>query len=688
MGVLRWLFSSGDFMAHQYCYLRNPVMIRLHYWSDLLIGLAYVAISVTLVYLVRRGRRDIPFHWMFLAFGAFIIACGGTHFMEIVTLTNPLYWLAGSVKAATAMASVATALALPPLVPRALHLVRAARLSDDRKAELEIANTALQKEIQERRRAEAEVRELAVKLDARVVQRTAELARANEDLAELAAIVQHSRDAIFSWSLDGVIKSWNPAAERVFGYPSEEMIGRNIVRLVPDDRRAELEELIDRVRAGGQTEPFETVRIRNDGTRIDVLLSVSPVKDGGGQIRSASVIARDITEQKRSEEQLRRVQKLESLGLIAGGVAHDFNNLLVGILGNASLAMESLPPSNPNHVLLDNVVKASERAAHLTQQLLAYAGKGRFISEKVDLSQLVREISSLIQTSIPKTVHLRMDLEDNLPVVEADPGQLQQVIMNLVINGAEAIGESPGVVLVTTASQGVDEAYIQQNFADETLVQGRYVALEVHDSGCGMSEALRAQIFDPFFTTKFTGRGLGLSAVIGIIRSHKGAIRVYSEPGKGSTFKILLPAVEGLPQPAQLESLREALSGTGLILVVDDEELIRKTAQSALERYGYSVLTANDGQEAVELFRERADEVKVVLLDMTMPVMGGEEAFRQIRVLRPNARVIVSSGYNEVEAIRRFTAKGIAAFIQKPYTAAKLARIVKGAMEMKQGIKT
>jgi len=684
MGVLSWLFSSNKFLAHQYCYLRNPALIQLHLWSDLLIGVAYVAISLTLVYMVRRGRQDIPFHWMFLAFGAFIVACGGTHFMEIVTLTNPLYWLAGSVKAVTALASVSTALALPPLVPRALRLVRAAKLSDDRQAELEITNTALQQEILERRRAEAELRELADTLDARVRERTTELARANEKLAEQAEIVQHSHDAIFSWSLDGTINSWNPAAERVFGYPAVEIVGCNIALLVPTDQRSELGQLIDRVRAGEPTESLETIRTRKDGIIINVHLTVSPLKDAFGQIRGASVIARDITEQKRSEEQLQRVQKLESLGLIAGGVAHDFNNLLVGILGNASLALESLPPSHPDHVLLDNVVRASERAAHLTRQLLAYAGKGRFVSEKVNLSHLVRDISSLIQTSIPKSVQLRMELHNNLPVVDADPGQLQQVIMNLVINGAEAIGEHTGVVLVTSAVQRVDEAYIRQNFAGESLEEGTYVALEVHDSGCGMTEEVRARIFDPFFTTKFTGRGLGLSAVIGIIRSHKGAIRVYSEPGKGSTFKILLPAAEGQPKEAQLVSLQEELRGTGLVLVVDDEELIRQTAKAALERYGYAVLAAEDGQRGVDLFRKHMNEVKAVLLDMTMPVMGGEEAFRLIRLLCPTARVIVSSGYNEIEAIRRFTSKGIAAFIQKPYTAASLARILKLAIESEQ----
>ena len=681
MDIFKWLLDTGGFMSHGHCYLWNPGLVRLHVLSDVSIGIAYIAISLTLVYLVRRSKRDIPFHWMFLAFGTFIIACGATHLMEVWTIWDPVYWLAGSIKLLTAMASVTTAFALPPLVPKVLTLIRAAKLSEERKEGLEAANAALQREVAERKHAEEQVRRLNEELEAKVLERTNALVRANEALAEKAAIVEHSNDAIFGMALDDTISSWNPAAERVYGYTNEEVIGRSSSILLPAEHSQELHRVFGKLRAGERIEPFETVFLRNGGDLIDVHLTISPICDASGAIVGASVIGRDITERRRTERQLRETQRLESLGLIAGGVAHDFNNLLVGILGNVSLSLDVLDTANPAKPLLQNAVLASERAAALTRQLLAYAGKGRFITEKIDLSQLVREISELVQTSIPKTVQLRLELSDKLPVVDADPSQMQQLIMNLVINGAEAIGEGRnGSVLVTTDLQEVDEAYLRNNFAGERVAPGTYVSLEVHDTGIGMDKATIARIFDPFFTTKFTGRGLGLAAVLGIVRGHKGTIRVYSIPQKGSTFKVLLPVAHGQVLARPADDLHEALRGTGTILVVDDEEIVRNTARAVLQRFGYDVLVAPDGASGLEVFQKHADGISAVVLDMTMPGMSGEETFRSMRGIAPRVCVLLSSGYNEVEAIRRFTSKGFAGFVQKPYTGTQLARILKRAL--------
>ena len=385
-------------------------------------------------------------------------------------------------------------------------------------------------------------------------------------------------------------------------------------------------------------------------------------------------VIRDITERKQFDQQLRHVAKLESLGVLAGGVAHDFNNLLTGILGNASLASEMVAPENPARQMMRDVVEGSERAAQLTRQLLAYAGKGRFVIEPLNLSALVRQISNLIRTSIPKNVQLRLDVADDLPPISGDASQLQQVVMNLVINGAEAIpAEEAGTVLVRTRVQHVDEAYIRSTVLSEHISPGQYVLLEVHDTGAGMAPDIMDRIFDPFFTTKFTGRGLGLAAVLGIVRSHKGALKVYSTPGQGSTFKTLFPITGGVTGAAPAQAVHSERRITGLILVVDDEAIVRKAAQAALERYGFTVVLAENGTAAIGLYRNRAAEIAAVVLDLTMPGVSGEETLRQLRSIRSNVKVILSSGYNEVEVINRFIGKGLAGFIQKPYTAMALA---------------
>lgn len=387
-----------------------------------------------------------------------------------------------------------------------------------------------------------------------------------------------------------------------------------------------------------------------------------------------------LDERVRNEARLRETQKLESVGILAGGIAHDFNNILTGVLGNASLALDDVPPGSDLAMRLKDVVNATERAAQLTRQLLAYAGKGRFVIELLDLSHQVREISSLIQTSIPRTVQLRLELAESLPCIEADAAQIQQVVMNLVINGAEAIPEGqPGTVSITTGVQDVDDAYIETTVPGNEIERGRYVTLEVHDSGTGMDADVMGRIFDPFYTTKFAGRGLGLAAVRGIVRGHKGAIKVYSTPGRGTTFKLLFPA--SLKEKAPDNTTEAAsLKGSGTVLVIDDEEIVRRTVKVALQRFGYDVILAEDGRQGVEAFRQAAGRVGVVLLDMTMPVMSGEETFRELRMMRPDIKVILSSGYNEVEAIRHFTGKGLAGFIQKPYTSVRLAEAVRAVL--------
>jgi PAS domain S-box-containing protein len=368
--------------------------------------------------------------------------------------------------------------------------------------------------------------------DERLAELNAESARRESEqglAAQLRAIVESSDDAIFSEDLSGSITSWNRAAENIFGYTAEETIGKPISVLTPSERTREEAEMIALIRSGGRVKPCETIRKRRDGSQIHVALTISPIYKNDGGLAGASYIARDITEHKQFEQRLTQTQKLESLGVLAGGLAHDFNNLLTGIMGNASLAMQ-MPTREAAQARIVEVLSASERAALLVSQMLAYAGKGAFVIEQLDLSQQIREIVPLIRASMANSVQLDMQLADRLPPIAADRSQMQQLVMNLIINAGEAIGEQPGVIAIVTGT---------------SVSRGeRRVVFEVNDSGCGMDDATKARIFDPFFTTKFTGRGLGLAAALGIIRAHRGEISVESAPGRGSIFRVVFPACE------------------------------------------------------------------------------------------------------------------------------------------------
>jgi len=506
--------------------------------------------------------------------------------------------------------------------------------------------------------------------------------RAEDELREQAQLLDLAHDAILALDRRGRICFWNRGAEQMYGYSRDEALGMVAHELLQTQSPDPLHEVERMVVDRGHWEG-ELTHTRKDGSRLVVSTRWAARLGASGEHLGWLEINTDITERRRIEEQLRHTQKLESLGVLAGGVAHDFNNLLTGILGNASLALDRIQEPNPHRELIEEVMRAAERAADLTRQLLAYAGKGRFVMRNVDLAALVKEMSGLVQTSIAKRVQVRLQLEE-VPPVFADQGQMQQIVMNLVINAAEAVGPEGGTVLVRTAVQPVDEQYIgTMSSAGELLRPGNYVMLEVHDSGCGMDEEVVKKIFDPFFTTKFAGRGLGLSAVLGIVRSHLGALKVYTQPGRGSTFKLLFPVSKQSGTESPIEPVGD-LVGTGTVLVVDDEEVVRRAARHALERYGYQVLMANDGREAIEIY-QREPEITLVLLDLTMPVMSGEETLRQLQTMNSEVRVLLTSGYNEVEAVQRFAGKGFAGFIQKPYTAASLAERVKEVMAQVRG---
>ncbi len=374
------------------------------------------------------------------------------------------------------------------------------------------------------------------------------------------------------------------------------------------------------------------------------------------------------TQRRNLEKKLQQAQKLESLGVLAGGIAHDFNNLLMGVLGNAEMALLDLAPESPALPCITDIQTSALRLAELTKQMLAYSGRGKFVVEHINISKMVEEITHLLEVSIPKKVVIKYDLAQDLPAIEADASQVRQVIMNLLTNAAEACQDRSGIVTLHTGFVHADEKYISENYLLDQLPEGYYVYLEVSDTGCGMDEQAQEKIFDPFFSTKFTGRGLGLAAVLGIVRGHGGAIKVYSEPKRGSSFKVLLPASdETATNFVDLRKPDSTFHGQGVVLLVDDEETVRAIGRRMLERMGYTVWTAEDGDVAVQMVQKKADQISVILLDLTMPKMDGVEAFREMRRIRSDLKVILSSGYNQQDATSHFAGKGLAGFIQKPY---------------------
>lgn len=393
----------------------------------------------------------------------------------------------------------------------------------------------------------------------------------------------------------------------------------------------------------------------------------------------------DVTERRVLEEQrqlmerkLQDTQKLESLGLLAGGIAHDFNNLLTGIMGNASLASIELPTGSPVQDHLVRINDGSVRAADLCKQLLAYSGKGRFIVKNLSLNQIIQETMHLLHISISKKAVLSSELYEDIPAIEADPTQIRQILMNLVINASEAIGDFSGVISITTGLTRVDREYLGGTVVADELPEGTYASLEVSDTGCGMSPDVLAKVFDPFFTTKFTGRGLGLAAAIGIVRGHKGTIKVYSEEGRGTTFKLLFPIVLGKAELPVQKSATDGQQhrGKGCVLIVDDEESIRSTVAQMVQKLGYSLELAADGRKAVEMFRENPGYYRIVLMDLTMPHMNGEIAYAEMRKLNPDTPIVLMSGFNQERAISRFKGKGLAGFIEKPFNFSTLTEVM------------
>ncbi len=467
----------------------------------------------------------------------------------------------------------------------------------------------------------------------------------------------------------------------VLGYETGEFAVSDWLKLVHPDDRAHVERLIREVAAGESDERSIEYRWKAERGEWKWILACGNLaaRDQAGRPLRLLGTLIDISERKRTEEALRLAKKTESLGVLAGGVAHDFNNLLVAMLGQTALALAKLPPESTAREPIEKAVSAAQRAADLTRQLLAYSGRGHFAVQPLRLNALIEENLRLLEVAVPKHVRLATELAAELPLIRADAGQMQQVLMNLIINAAEAIGSRPGTVTVRTCVNDVTPTCRHVwHQAGEPLPEGRYVVLQVSDDGCGMDGDTLACIFDPFFTTKFTGRGLGLAAVLGIVSGHHGGLRVESAPGAGTTFRLAFPAMaqeEARPVRTTVAppAATPARPTAGLILLIDDEEPVREAVTDFLEMEGVRLLAAPDGTTGLALYREHQAEIRLVLLDLSMPGMSGEETFRQLRALDPHVPIILSSGYDESEVSERFAGKALTGFLQKPYRMDDLA---------------
>ena len=451
-----------------------------------------------------------------------------------------------------------------------------------------------------------------------------------------------------------------------------DLLGRSYLDLVAPAHRAAAKQTFAKLLKEGRINNVE-IDLLGAGGKIATFEINANAENSGEGLRLHGFY-RDISERRRAleerrsmEAKLQETQKLESLGVLAGGIAHDFNNLLTGVLGNVSLAAAEIPPDSAAHGFLAQIEKAASRAAELCRQMLAYSGKGRFDVKALDLNALIRETMNLLGISISKRARLDFQLAPSLPAVLADTTQLRQIVMNLVINASEAIGERDGIVRVATGTAQLKAEDLARANASPDAREGNYVWFEVSDTGCGMEPNVLKRIFDPFFTTKFTGRGLGLAAVLGIVRGHCGALTVTSAPGRGTCFRVLLPASGDAAEVNPDGALPAGeWKGSGTVLVVDDEDTVREVATRLLEFLGFQTVTAANGREAVELF-PTLGEVRFVFLDLTMPHMDGQQTLREIRRLRPEQRVLIMSGFSAQDVASRFENDPFVDFIQKPF---------------------
>ncbi len=523
----------------------------------------------------------------------------------------------------------------------------------------------------------------------------AELREANRQLREERHIFISGPVVVFKWRNEPgwPVEYASPNVGQVFGYTAQEFLERQVVYadlIPPDDLprvTAEVGKGSEGMNASFEHTPYRIVR--RDGRPIWLLDFTTILRDAAGRITHYLGYVIDVTERREAQEARRKIeiqmlqaQKLESLGLLAGGIAHDFNNLLTGILGHAALLRQELDARSPLDKGLADIEAGAMRAAELCNQMLAYSGRGRFTVEAIDVNDLVQGMAALLQVSISKNARLEVQGAPGLPAIEANATQIRQVVMNLITNASEAIGDRTGTITISTGSAQWSADELGLDWLGNGFCDGEYVSIRVVDTGAGMDAETVDRIFDPFFSTKFTGRGLGLAAVLGIVRGHRGAIRVQSTPGEGTTVEVLFPASPKSPLPAKADPPQlESWKATGTILLVDDEEVVRGAVGEMLRRAGFRVVSGRNGQEALEIFARDRAEIVGVVLDVTMPVLGGLETCAALRRLSPDVPIVMISGYDPIDVAGRFEPRVFDAFVQKPFRPVTLLREIRRVIE-------
>ncbi|HKN33309.1 MAG TPA: PAS domain S-box protein [Terriglobales bacterium] len=520
------------------------------------------------------------------------------------------------------------------------------------------------RDVSDRKRTEEELRRAHQELERRTDQQLREYQN------RLALIVDSSEDAILGKDLDGFITHWNKGAERIYGYTSDEMVGKPISLLVPKDQPDEILGIMQKIRRGESVEHYESVRVTKDGRHLQMSISVSPIRDSAGKIVGASTIARNMTAQKRAEDQLRQAQKMEAIGRLAGGVAHDFNNILGIITACGELLRDRVEPKAEPYI--QNIKTAAERGASLTRQLLAFSRKQVVQPKVLDLNERLKETSKLLRPLMGDDVEIVINPQSSSALVEIDPGQLDQILLNLAVNARDAMPRG-GKLILETAAMDFDEAFGAQH---PPIAAGKYALLAVSDTGIGMDAATISRIFEPFFTTKELGKGtgLGLATVYGIVRQSGGYIWVYSEPGRGTTFKMYLPSAEdkiGAEADSEAEAVLPKRHGTA-ILLVEDDELMRSLTKQMLEEHGYTVLEARDGKTALDILASNHAAIDLMLTDVVMRGISGPELSVRLRNSHPDVKLVYMSGYTgELIAEHDVLQPGIT-LLEKPFTRAAL----------------